>query len=95
VLDFLTQQGAETVLLYHCYANDGRQTVRNKLFDNWAKISGDRKHILKHSVEVAIDNNDGKQNMYLGFLTLLENPLINDLEEEFKEFSISLVTSKE
>ncbi|AMR31978.1 hypothetical protein A0256_11360 [Mucilaginibacter sp. PAMC 26640] len=95
-LDFLEQQGIETVLLYHCDANDGKQACRNRLFENWAKVSHERKNFIKHSIEIVIgDDTAEKKDMYLGFLTLLENPLIDEVRNEFEEFSIYLITPKE
>ncbi|MBD1394607.1 DUF6169 family protein [Mucilaginibacter glaciei] len=95
-LDFLQEQGIETVLLYHCDANDGKQACRNKLFNKWSDTIVKANTIVKHSIEVVIgDDTDNKKEMYLGFLTLNENPLIEEIKTEFNDFSINLIAPKE
>lgn len=95
ITDFLDQKGLETVLLYHCDANDNKQACRNKLFNDWEKMVAERSGILKHSIEVIIGaGTENQQDNYLGFLTLLDNPLIEDIKSEFEDFSINLIMPK-
>jgi len=89
ILDFISDNGDDTVLLYHCDTSDEKQLYRSRLFDKWEKRIKDS-HLERHCVEVCIDNKD----FYLGFITPSKNPNIESLNSEFESFSYFIIQPK-
>ena len=90
VADFFSDYGKDVILLYHCDFSDKRQAHRNKLFDLWEKNVLSENTISKYSVEVQIGHDD----FYLGFISLNDNPLIEEIKSEFAEFSYFIIQPK-
>ncbi len=91
VLDFFESNGNETILLYHCDHSDGKEVYRNKLFENWERKISHINALEKHSIEVQV----GEKDFFLGFITLPNNPLIDDIKAEFEAFSFYIIQPKE
>ncbi|OOQ61155.1 DUF6169 family protein [Mucilaginibacter pedocola] len=89
IKDFFKANGNETVLLYHCDSADGRQFFRSKLFDKWQR-QVEETNFERHAINVSIADKD----FYLGFITLTDNPSINQLREEFEAFSYFIIQPK-
>lgn len=94
ILDFLKAKGKEAILLYHCDHGDERQSQRHKLFSLWERLAPSKTDLVKHSVEFEIDMGDGIKSMYLGFITASDNPLMDDLTNEFNDFSLYIIQPK-
>jgi len=95
ILDFLESNPPDTVLLYHCDYKDGKQKGRNKIFNNWYTKSPYNNTIIKNSIPIYINNQDGVvSDYYLGYLTNSNNTNIDALETEFLLFAENLILNK-
>lgn len=90
VFDFFENYGNDAILLYHCDIADSRQSHRNRLFNNWEKRVVASDLVCKYSVEIQI----GSQDFYLGFISLVENPLLEEIKMEFEAFSYFIIQPK-
>ena len=87
--DFFSSAGEDAILLYHCDYSDQKQTARSRLFDIWDRmVSSDK--FEKYNIEVVIEKN----SYHLGFITSIENPSLEDLKNEFDNFSYRIIQGK-
>lgn len=92
--DFITANGPNCVLLYHCDHTDNKQEYRNKLFDSWYTASPLSTQIEKYSLELIIDEDYNQRSYYLGYLTPKSNPNLSALQAEFEDFSTKFIEGK-
>ena len=88
--DFLEEEPT-AFLLYHCDFEDGKQALRNRLFDIWHAKSNHKGSIYKYGLEVEMKVSADRAAMhYIGFLCKAENPNIENAIK-FEQFSVDLV----
>ena len=91
IFDFLSNNPT-SFLLYHCDYNDGKQKIRNRLFDIWHAKSNHVGAIYKYSLEVEIKMPDNQiVTHYIGFLCQKDNSNKANAIDEFEQFSVDLV----
>jgi hypothetical protein len=84
VKDYISEQTEDVVLLYHC---DHRQEGRSKVFSNW-----DAEHNTEGVIsrrEVSFEYLD--KTYYMGYITLKDNALVNEVNNEFDSFAFEIV----
>ena len=95
IIDHFAIRGKESVILYHCDIYDGKQRIRNALFDKWHKECESAKHFVKETLEVEIFDKDGcPVSFYIGFVTANNNPNLEKLRAEFEMFSVTMVAGE-
>jgi hypothetical protein len=94
VEDFITSNGPDCVLLYHCDHADNKQACRNKLFESWYAASPLSVQIEKYSLEIIIEENNKQRSYYLGYLTPKSNPNLAVLQAEFEDLSFRFIEGK-
>ncbi len=89
--DFFNQDPV-AFLLYHCEHNDGKQAIRNRLFDKWHNEAKEEEKTYKYSLEVEINiNEDEVVKHYIGFISKDNNVNKDKAIEEFEQFSADLI----
>ena len=92
---FISTQHKDTVLLYHCDHEDGRQKGREKVFSNWYKTSHHSTHLTKRTVELVLPDYNGVETCYyMGYLTAKDNTILDKVEAEFESFVEHLIIDK-
>lgn len=95
IKDFMSDDIEKTsVLLYHCDGSDGKEEIRNRLFDRWERKVSET-DLFRHTTSVEIRKDDKEvRTYYMGFITFCDNPHIDALKREFEEFCYYLVLPK-
>jgi len=94
--DHIRIKGKKTVLLYQCDTKDNREQIRHRMFEIWYKNSTFNDTIIKESVEVQIPQPDGTFKVnYIGFMTSIDNPDIEQVKQEFSSFCYVIPTLKQ
>ena len=92
IFDFMSQQGADVVLLYHCDFKDGRQAVRDRLFQSMLETSTYRDYFKKDRFEANIKETNVTH--YMGYITPVENPNLSTVQLEFDACAFNLMQEK-
>lgn len=92
IQSFLEKKGEECVLLYHCDTSDGRQQSRHFVFGDWYSKYNLKASLTKEGLEVELPSKDGTKMYYIGYLTPTTNPSLQNIHQEFSDFSISMIS---
>jgi hypothetical protein len=85
--DYLAEQTADVVLLYHCDHKDHKQKGRSILFSKWNTKHNPDNRMIKREIEF---DHDGRK-YYLGYITSTKNDLHEKVDSEFDTFAMNIV----
>ena len=85
--------GNESVLLFHCDTSDHLQRCRHILFNKWYKNCPIKDQFIKEALEIEIALQPPVMH-YIGYITMINNPELTKLQEEFNSFSMHMIGSK-
>ena len=91
IFDFFSNENKESIILYHCDYIDGKQHLRNRIFEGWHNMANIENRIFRYSLNVDIP--DANIIHYIGFLCIKNNEFKEDAINEFAEFSVDLVST--
>jgi hypothetical protein len=95
VFDFIQEYGDDVVLLYHCDYADRKQEGRDKIFHQWYELSEIKHSIIKKRIEIKqVEENGTTTAFYLGYLTSIQNPKRENIQNEFSLFAENLSANK-
>lgn len=91
VSDFIEEKGTEVVLLFHCDHSDGKQKGRDKIFLKWYQVYNSNNSVLMRRMQVnGTDARGNEMQLFLGYLTPVNNPHLIAVGEEFDHFAEQL-----
>lgn len=90
IFDFFSTENKESIVLYHCDYIDGKQHIRNRIFEFWHNKGNTENRIFRYNLEVYIP--EVNTNHYIGFVCLTDNHSKDDFINEFATFSVELIS---
>jgi len=96
ILDFLGDKDKDSILLYHCDSKDNKHPYRVRLFQQWESFIKDSDKLFRKCLNAQIgdDENNKHHFVYMGFITQKDNPFLQEVLEEFENFTIALALDK-
>ncbi len=94
VSDFFDNIGENSILLYHCDNEDGKQGKRNNCFTRWYKDS--ELLIFMEDTVIVVYDEEGQPliSNYLGFFVKNTNPNLEEIKIEFHSVKEDLIREK-
>lgn len=94
--DYFNTYGTDKVLLFHCDNEDGKQKVRDRLFNQWFNKNPENYSLIKNGLQVEIERVDGTSiTEYLGFIIYgNDTELLNKVNAEFISIAAMMITRK-
>jgi hypothetical protein len=94
LLDFITKQDDDTVVLYHCQNNDANtmQAARERMFAKIYQDSDYKNTILKKSLEVELSVKGLRVPYFISLITKFTNPQLEQVLLEMDAFSVEIAS---